>query len=135
MALLEWRDEFSIGIASVDFEHRELIEFINKMHEHLEQGDSEFTAADFLGELYSMISAHFALEEQTMRQHGYDQFAEHKDDHERLLEEIRDFMDGCEADVAFDDKDLGSRLNIWFSGHFNDMDSRLHHRLGPDAMG
>ena len=67
MALLEWKDEFAIGIASVDFEHRELINFINRMHDHLAEGAGEYTIADFFGELYAMISAHFALEEQTMR--------------------------------------------------------------------
>ena len=67
MALLEWKDEYAIGIASVDFEHRELIKFINRIHDHLAEGDGDYATIDFLGELYAMISAHFALEEQTMR--------------------------------------------------------------------
>jgi hemerythrin len=39
------------------------------------------------------FSAHFALEERFMREHGYDQLALHKADHERLLDEIREIMD------------------------------------------
>jgi hemerythrin len=123
MALLEWKEEFSIGIASVDFEHRELIGFINQLHEHLTTGDSEFAVADFLGELCSMISAHFALEEQTMRRLNYDRLAEHKDDHEFLLDDIRNMMDDCNSDA------LAARLGSWFEVHFHGMDARLHKHL------
>ena len=126
MALLEWKEEFSIGIASVDFEHRELIGFINQLHEHLTTGDSEFSVADFLGELCSMISAHFALEEKLMRELGYDEYEDHKVDHEHLLDEIRDIMDEYEGRVGLDEKAFGARLGAWFTEHFRTKDARFH---------
>ena len=129
MALLEWKDEYAIGIASVDFEHRELIKFINRMHDHLAEGAGEYTIADFFGELYAMISAHFALEEQTMRNHGYDRYAEHKEDHERLLDDIRDIMDDCNSDADFARDALAARLGSWFEVHFHGLDARLHKHL------
>jgi len=48
---------------------------------------------DFLGELYARIAAHFALKEKIMRDNGYDEYHDHKADHERLLDDIRDLMD------------------------------------------
>ncbi len=129
MALLEWKDEYAIGIASVDFEHRELIKFINRIHDHLAEGDGDYATIDFLGELYAMISAHFALEEQTMRNHGYDGYAEHKEDHERLLDDIRDIMDDCNSDAGIAHDALAARLGSWFEVHFHGMDARLHKHL------
>lgn len=129
MALLEWKDEYAVGIASVDFEHRELIGFINRMHDHLAEGEGDYATADFLGELYAMISAHFALEEQTMRGRGYDRHAEHKEDHERLLDDIRDMMDDCDSDADFDRDALALRLGSWFGMHFHGMDARLHKHM------
>ena len=32
MALIEWRDDFKLGIASVDHEHEEMIRLINEAH-------------------------------------------------------------------------------------------------------
>ena len=32
MPLLEWKDSYSVGIAAVDHEHRELIDLINTAH-------------------------------------------------------------------------------------------------------
>lgn len=130
MALIEWRDEFSIGIPSVDYEHKGMIRMINQLHEELSARPSRDTVADFLGEIHALISAHFALEEKEMREIGYDGFDDHKDDHERLLDEIRDIMDTFEADDTADyAEDLSRRLETWFTEHFRTKDARLHRYL------
>jgi hemerythrin-like metal-binding protein len=130
MALIEWKDAFSVGIADVDHEHRELIELINKLHAAMSGGNSSLTVLDFLGEIHAHVSAHFALEEKIMREHNYDQYQDHKDDHERLLDEIRDIMDDYEEDAYFSDEEFASSVEHWFTGHFKTRDSRLHRKLG-----
>jgi hemerythrin len=138
MALIEWRDEFRIGIASVDHEHERLIELINRLHANLSGARSKAVVADFLGEVYTKISAHFALEEKVMRDLDYDRYDEHKADHEELLDEIRDIMDAYEADQYFDyDEVLAEQLEAWFTVHFKTKDGRLHKFLAgrADASG
>jgi len=130
MALIEWKDSYSVGVEAVDHEHRELIEIINELHESLLKGAGEPDVTAFLGEIFRAISAHFALEERFMREHRYDQLNEHKEAHEQLLEEIRDIMDGYEADPEGASKLLSGRLDAWFTEHFKTHDARLHHRLG-----
>lgn len=128
--LLQWKKEFSVGVPSIDHEHQELIELINELYTKLESGQSDTTVTDFLGEIYAQISAHFALEEMMMREHRYDQYDEHKIDHERLLDDIRDMIDDYQDQRSVDDRDLSSRLDSWFSRHFKTHDARLHRRLG-----
>ena len=82
--------------------------------------------ADFLGELYTRITAHFALEEKIMRDNDYDEYQDHKADHERLLDDIRDLMDDYEDGVYVDVERFGIRLDEWFSEHFRTRDARLH---------
>ena len=36
MSLIEWKEEFSVGVPDVDHEHRELIALINQIHDRLE---------------------------------------------------------------------------------------------------
>ena len=130
MALIDWKDEFAIGIPAVDFEHRELIELINQLHAQLTQpGAPPDAVADFLGEINGRIGAHFALEEKEMRDRHYDQLAIHKADHERLLDEIRDLMDQYEDNQGFSEQELARRLNGWFAVHFSSHDARLHRHL------
>ena len=128
--LVEWREEFKVGVPSVDHEHQELIGLINAVHDRLGVPHSNVEIADFLGEIFARISAHFALEEHIMRAAGFSHYAEHKADHEHLLDEIRDIMDDYEDRRVFDERQLGERLRLWFTEHFRTHDARLHLNLG-----
>jgi hemerythrin len=130
MALLRWKDEYRIGIEAVDYEHRELIDLINRLHEELGGEHAKLTVPGFFGDLLKGISAHFALEEKFMREHRYDQLDQHKNDHERLLDEIREIMDAFEHSEELDSPELAARLDAWFSRHFETYDARLHDKLG-----
>lgn len=130
MTLLEWRDEFRIGIEEVDHEHQELIGLINALHTALGEDRSSERVEGFLGEIFAGISAHFALEEKVMRARRYDGLAGHKADHERLLDDLRDLMDEQAAGAILDEERFGARLAEWFAGHFRTHDARLHRFLG-----
>jgi hemerythrin-like metal-binding protein len=129
MTLLEWSDSYAIGIEEVDHEHRELIALINSLHASLGPDRSTAQVEAFLGEVLSDISAHFALEEKVMRARRYDALAEHKADHERLLDELRELMDDQAAGIALDDERFAARLSQWFGGHFATHDARFHRHL------
>jgi hemerythrin len=133
MPLLEWKDSYSVGIEAVDHEHRELIDLINALHEELTasgDGSGQRDSSAIFGDIYKGISSHFALEERFMREHGYDQLVDHKSDHERLLDELRDIMDDYDVGDESESAGLSERLGIWFGRHFGTHDARLHSRLG-----
>jgi hemerythrin-like metal-binding protein len=130
MALLQWKDQYSTGIEAVDAEHQELIALINRLHDELTASGSKSSVEAFFGDLFRGISAHFALEERFMRERHYDQLPQHKADHERLLDEIRDIMDEQVGGEAAGQTELAARLDVWFSRHFETHDSRLHKALG-----
>lgn len=131
MALIEWRKEFETGVPDVDFEHRELVDLINALHAEIGQGADRTRVHEFLGEVFARIAAHFALEESIMRKHSYDEYAAHKAEHEQLLDEIRDIMDGAaEGSSGGYGEALSATVRDWFVNHFKSKDARLHKRLG-----
>jgi hemerythrin len=130
MALLQWREHYSVGIESVDHEHRELIDLINRLHDEVATTCSRDTIEAFFGDLFRGISAHFALEERFMREHRYRHLLQHKADHERLLDDIRDIMELARENETIDQSALASRLDAWFSRHFETHDAALHKVLG-----
>ena len=131
MTLIEWRKEFETGVAEVDHEHQELVELINELHEQIAADAPREKVSEFLGEVFAKISAHFALEETVMRKHDYDEYADHKADHEKLLDDLRDIMDDFEADAGTDyKKALSAAVRDWFVNHFKTKDARLHSKLG-----
>lgn len=129
MSLIQWKDAFSVGVPSIDHEHQELIESINELNDVARQGATYDDVSAALAEIYTQISAHFALEERIMRNAHYDGYPEHKEDHEDLLDQLRDIMDRIDYDGAYDEAKLGTELDRWFTEHFRTHDARLHRRL------
>ena len=129
MTLVAWRKEFETGIPDVDHEHRALVELINELPAILD-AEPGSVALQVLGDINASISAHFALEERLMRESAYDEYREHKADHDRLLDEIRDLMDDYEEGRWVDRDAFGARVAEWFTLHFKTRDARLHRKLG-----
>ena len=133
MTSIEWREEFCTGIDGVDYEHEQLIRQLNTLLQLITSDADRERVIDGLGDVYGSISAHFALEEQTMQKRAYDHYAEHRADHERLLDDIRDLADEYEASADLDAERFGERLADWFQHHFQTHDARLHRLVGSDV--
>ena len=129
MTLLQWKPEYSVGVDSMDDEHREMIDLINDIYERLESDSNVEQIEACLGDIFSTISMHFALEEKMMRSSNYAEYQAHKDDHENLLDQIRDLMDDYDADSSTGAVKLEQSLSGWFAGHFSTFDARLHGEL------
>ena len=131
MAPILWKPEYSVGDPAVDHEHRELIALVNLAAADILEGRPDADVDRCLGDLYRAVSAHFALEEQQMRRAGYGEYPPHKEDHERLLDSLRDIMDEARPGDATTATRMTSALEAWFTDHFRTHDARLHKTLGP----
>jgi len=132
MPLIEWQDKFKTGDPGVDEEHREIIDLINQLHEKLQKTDlNREDVSDFLGDINTRISAHFALEESIMREKNYEDYTGHKADHDQLLDDIRDIMDYYDNGSYEEfESELSIHLKDWFTVHFATRDAKLHTILG-----
>ena len=127
MPLLEWREAYSMGMPGVDYEHRHLINIINELAGKLEAGADPAETSRYLGDICAAIEAHFALEERTMLEAGYDEYADHKADHENLIEDLHELMDLVATGPVADWRPaLAERLEAWFGVHFRTKDPRFH---------
>ncbi len=131
MPIIEWRDDFKTGDGSVDHEHQELIDLLNTLYDSMVEGPPADDTVRGLGEVFTRISAHFALEEREMREAKYADYPDHKEDHEDLLDQIRDIMDAYEVGVFAEQRDtFGNSLHDWFVNHFKTHDAKLHRVFG-----
>lgn len=130
MTQIEWSEEFSVGNAAVDQEHESLIEHINELYEQLNQALDTELIESMLADIQDEISTHFALEELLMQEAGFAEYDAHKQDHERLLDQIHDMIFHFTEDPGSGRELLINRLSDWFSHHFKGFDVRLHDQLG-----
>ncbi len=129
MSLITWKPEFAVGVASVDFEHEQMIGLINEIYDEMQTRRDADSIEQFLGDVHFAISAHFALEERLMRDADYPEYQAHKEDHEELLDQLRDLMDQLVADPDKGFDLLHDKLSDWFENHFATFDARLHGQL------
>ena len=129
MPLLTWKPEFAVGVESVDYEHEQMIKLINEIYDEMKKRQDADSIEQFLGDVHFAIAAHFALEERLMRDASYREYKAHKEDHEELLDQIRDLMDQFVSDPEKGFNLLQDRLADWFEHHFATFDARLHGQL------
>ncbi len=115
---MEWRDQFSVGIPSVDRQHKVLIKYINQLHVASKKEDGgALEIGHILGGLISYTKVHFAYEEMMFRTYQYPGTDDHMLSHRRVLEKVAWYkrrFDNQETDIA---KELLELLIYWLNHH------------------
>jgi hemerythrin-like metal-binding protein len=131
MALLEWKDEYLLGVEALDFEHRDLFDCLNDLYEQCSHDASADTVGACLGRLHTRLAAHFALEENTMRELKNPYYTAHKAEHDRFLDEVTAAVASFGEDFEARDIDaLAHRVREWIIKHITTSDRQLVER-GP----
>jgi hemerythrin len=126
MSLASLKYELRTGIDSLDYEHRKLVEVMEELCVSFDNDPVTGAVSDCFGVLYARVSAHFALEEQLMREKKYAFYDTHKTDHERLLEQIRRMMEAYEEGKCADcGTNLRACLETWLADHVRTADTAL----------
>lgn len=129
--LLEWKEDYRMGIADIDRSHQELIGIINEIYHSLGGHADRESLQSFLDQVYVLASDEFCCEEQLMKELRYEGFEEHRAAHEQMLRDIRRLADHFDprAGGAGSGRALGVQLGSWFGTHFRTFDARLHRLL------
>jgi hemerythrin len=124
--LFEWDESFLIGIEELDYEHKVLIDDINRLHEELARHDQKSEIEKCLGDICARMQAHFALEEHVMKEHKYEFFDEHKREHDELLDSCTAYMFQFLNDAGVSSgKSIEARLKHWVINHIVTSDKKM----------
>lgn len=86
MALITWKDEYSVGIEQIDEEHKAFIGMINKAYDMADNFDDQKVFAQLADDMRCYAWVHFATEEGLMIEHTYPNSQEHKAQHAEFFE-------------------------------------------------
>lgn len=117
MAFIEWTDELSVGIGTVDGQHKVLIGYINELEEAIAGGTAREVVGLILNGLSSYTRAHFMYEEMLFDLHGYPETEGHKAAHGKLFDRVGEYRDrftGGEGDIG---PELLEFLKAWLNKH------------------
>ena len=86
-----WEEQFSIGNASIDHDHKKIIEIFNGIVDLLSQEINRDECARYLTEMTNYSLSHFKKEEKYMQQFSYPKFNEHKHFHMEYIYNVSMF--------------------------------------------
>jgi len=117
VALIEWTDELSVGIATIDEQHRKLVSLINELHVAMLEHRATADMSRIFAELVDCTKAHFATEEAFFQEHGYPAEAAHRDEHRHLAERVIDLKADFDAGNTAVTLEVMRFLRDWLVKH------------------
>lgn len=119
---LIWTEEWSVGEASLDAQHREIILIINRLIEHRYEPVTSEVVSDALTQLTEYVSRHFKSEEQLLEQALYPYLAVQKSEHKEFRVKLVQFCTAASEHVGAVPEALLNWLTEWWYRHILEED-------------
>ncbi|MBN2805794.1 MAG: hemerythrin family protein [Prolixibacteraceae bacterium] len=91
MDYIRWKDDYSVDIATIDDQHKELFRLINAFYSNIMNKSNKEAMWKVIEELETYVYSHFATEEALMLKANYPNYNSHKAEHESFKEKVIDF--------------------------------------------
>jgi hemerythrin-like metal-binding protein len=119
---VEWKDEYSVGIESIDKQHKKLLALINQLQTAVDYSTGEEFEREALDELVDYTKTHFTYEEGLMEQNAYPDFEPHKAKHNEMIKEVEAVLAEYEEDHDLAMEHGSKFLKNWLINHINGTD-------------
>ncbi len=125
MARLEWNLKLATHHATIDEQHKGLLDAYNSVHEALQQGGDVTDLGAKLDHLRDFTIHHFRMEQGLMERAGYPRYPDHLKLHDELVAQVEDVCAAFhEGKVAISPTMMGF-LEEWLIEHIQDEDVKL----------
>jgi len=119
---LTWKDSYSVGIDSIDNDHKKLIHLINNLQTAIDyKTDRQFESLT-MDEVVDYTHYHFDREEGLMEDNSYPDFIPHKAKHEEMIAKVNKYVEAYERDESGAIESLLAYLKSWLIAHINGTD-------------
>ncbi len=121
MSYLTWDASLETGINIIDSQHRQIVDYINRLHSAVSTKDHDLSRG-ILDEVVNYTLTHFSFEEEMMKVAGYAHYDAHCRVHQAFLTKISDYKIRLHngEDIT---KLLLSDLLIWLTNHIKNEDN------------
>ncbi len=119
-----FKEEWDLGIGSIDAQHRDLVELINSLIRMRQMKDPREMVAEVLDELHDYVFTHFHDEEELMERAGYEDLENHRRLHAEFVQKLLTFNKSFRQGKANLDASILVFLSGWLVNHIRGEDPR-----------
>ena len=117
MEIINWRDEFSVGVAEMDRQHQKLLAMINRLISEQKVLTNPQTIGDLLTAMTDYADDHFRAEEYLMAEYDYERKSEQEVAHRAFIEKTRSFSAAADIGPNILSEALLDYLSTWLIRH------------------
>jgi len=122
---LLWDKTLSIEVPEIDQDHRRLLELFNRLAHAVEEGEPLAEIEAVMDELISCTAWHFRHEERLMDKHGFPGGAEHRAEHQDLINSGRALQQQLRQACRPPSAQEIEFLEHWLTGHIYGADMAM----------
>lgn len=122
MPIVSWSPDLSVGVDTLDADHRQLVETINDVFDALLRGGTSSATHKALADLGGYVREHFSREEAWMAEHAFAEFEAHQKEHQAFCDHITRLQ---QLHGQYDEQvavELLIVLRDWLLGHITNSD-------------
>jgi len=128
--LLEWNENLSVGVPSVDKQHKALLGLLNELFDATQAGRGQVVLGKVLKELADYTVYHFQYEESLFAQTGYSAAPYHVKEHDELIRLVQVLRQKHEDGVSeILSEELLKFLRSWLYTHIMGSDKKFGRHL------
>jgi hemerythrin len=117
MDIINWKNAFSVGVDSLDAQHKKLLGMINRLIEDQKSLTDPKMIAELLTEMTDYAEEHFHAEEYLMSEYGYEEKDQQVIDHKEFIKKTRAFYSKTEIGPNILSTALLDYLSKWLINH------------------
>ena len=121
---IDWKDEYSVGIESIDEQHKKLINLINTLQTIVDYTSEEKLERECLAAVVDYTRTHFVYEEELMKNYGYPDFEAHKAQHQKMIDKVNNLLAEYENNRERAMRHALDFLKQWLVRHINGTDKQ-----------
>ncbi|HSW64924.1 MAG TPA: bacteriohemerythrin [Dissulfurispiraceae bacterium] len=124
MTMITWSSEFSVGIGSIDEQHKKLVGLVNDLNDAMGKGKGKDVLEKILAGLVDYTKTHFANEEQLFKTLGYPESMSHKTKHDELTKKVLQFQKDLHDGKVVMSVEIMAFLKDWLLNHIKGTDMK-----------
>ena len=122
---MKWKNEYNIGVASIDNQHKKLTLTIGSLQNALSTTYVNQQMAQTLKFLVKYTQHHFSEEEDVMQAVGFPFLDQHREMHEKLVEEVKEILLRLKNKEEVNAGQLIDFLFHWLNDHILEEDRKI----------
>jgi hemerythrin len=133
--LVTWSATYSVGVKVIDDQHKELLDLVNDMYNHVTDNEKKERAyfKSIIRQIVNYIKIHFATEEQIMKATKFKGYHEHKRSHDAFVLSVIDIIRDYEAGKRVAISTLTHFIKDWILSHTAIEDKQYFNHLTKRA--